>query len=408
LASFWGIPEYPWEIVGIDYVTDPPESGLYGHTSVFIMVCHLTKMVHFVPCHKEITAKKSADLFISNCYRLHGVPKVIVSDRDPKFVVKFWQSFMGKLNTKLNMSTARHPNINSLTERLNQAMQTLLRCYCAESGFDWTSHLTMVEFYYKCSINEATTHSPFEVVYGYQPSIPVDRLLPMVGATADVYDRLTLITYIRDVVNQLLKLSKERMAARTTRTAPISQPGDLVYLSTKGLHIRSKKCKYLRDQKLGPYKVISKVSINSYKFLLPKRCRLHPLFYCDLLSHTTSSISLQPHQAEIEGDHELHAFDFISDVEIDNWPRRRGPYLQFLTHFVSFDILEWMLLEQADDCEQLYIFLNTEKLNVFFLGKDCLEFVAKYPMRNIVVHKYIVCLFYFDHPKGWNSYGRTE
>ncbi len=64
-----GIPEYPWEIVGIDYVKDLPKSGTYGNTAVFIMVCHLTKMAHFVPCHKEITAKDSADLFIGNCYR---------------------------------------------------------------------------------------------------------------------------------------------------------------------------------------------------------------------------------------------------------------------------------------------------------------------------------------------------
>ncbi len=50
-----GIPEYPWEIVGIDYVNDLPKSGTYGHTPVF-MVWHLTKMALFVPCHKEITA----------------------------------------------------------------------------------------------------------------------------------------------------------------------------------------------------------------------------------------------------------------------------------------------------------------------------------------------------------------
>jgi hypothetical protein len=382
-----GVPEYPWEIVGIDYVTDLPKSGSFGHTAVFIMVCHLTKMAHFVPCHKEITAEESAVLFIDNCYKLHGVPRVIVSDRDPKFVGKFWQSFMGKLNTKLNMSTARHPRTDGLTERVNQTMQTLLRCYCAESGFDWTSHLSMVEFYYNCSINEAASHSPFEVMYGYQPSTPADRLLPLVGASADAADRLTLIADIREVVTQLLKLSKERIAARSTRSPPIFQPGDLVYLSTRGLNIRSQKCKHLRDQKLGPYKVVTKVGINSYKLELPKGCRLHPVFHCDLLSHATSSTSLRPHQAEIEGDHEEYAVDYISDVKIDKWPRRRGSYLQFLTHFVSFDIPEWLLLEQVDDCEQLSIFLDSEKWKVFSLGKDYLDFVAKYPMRNVVVHK---------------------
>jgi hypothetical protein len=92
-----GISQYPWEFVGIDYVTDLPKRGLYGHTTVFIMVCYLTKTVHFVPCHKEITLRESTDLLISNCYRLHGVPKVIVSERDSKFVGKFWQKSYGEI-----------------------------------------------------------------------------------------------------------------------------------------------------------------------------------------------------------------------------------------------------------------------------------------------------------------------
>ena len=86
-------------------------------------------MAHFVPCHKEITTKDTANLFIDNCYKLHGVPKVIVSDRDPRFVGKIWQSFMRKLNTKLNTSTARHPQTDVLTEHLNETMQIFLRCY---------------------------------------------------------------------------------------------------------------------------------------------------------------------------------------------------------------------------------------------------------------------------------------
>ena len=88
-------------------------------------------MPYFVPCHKEITAKDSTDLCIRNCYRLHIVPKVIVSDRDHKFVEKVRQCFMGKLNIELNMITARHPRTYGLTERVNQTTQTLLICYCA-------------------------------------------------------------------------------------------------------------------------------------------------------------------------------------------------------------------------------------------------------------------------------------
>ena len=163
------------------------------------------------------------------------------------------------------MSTTRHPRTDGLTERVNESMQTLLSCYCAESGSDWASQLSMVEFYYKCSTNEAARHSPFEVMYGFQPCTPADRLLPLTDATADAVDGLTNIVDIRDVVKQLLILSKERIAARTTRSPPNFNVGDLVYLSTRGLHIRSQKCKHLRDQKLGPYKVLAKVGMTSYK-----------------------------------------------------------------------------------------------------------------------------------------------
>jgi len=51
-------------------------------------------MAHLLECHKEITAKNLADLFLTNCYKLHGVPKTIVSDKDPKIVGTFWQRFI--------------------------------------------------------------------------------------------------------------------------------------------------------------------------------------------------------------------------------------------------------------------------------------------------------------------------
>jgi hypothetical protein len=105
-------------------------------------------MAHFVPCHKEIAAEESTYFLVSNCYKLHGVPKIIASDRNSKFVGKFWQICIGKLNTESNTSTARDPRTDGLTERVNQTMQTLLRCYFAKCGFDLTLHLSMVELYF--------------------------------------------------------------------------------------------------------------------------------------------------------------------------------------------------------------------------------------------------------------------
>ena len=64
--------------------------------------------------------------------------------------------------------------------------------------------------------------------------------------------------------------------------------------------------------------------------------------------------------AEIESGHNEYAIDYISCVKIGNWHNRRGPYLQILTHFVGYNVVEWMLLEQVDNCEQLSVFLSSD------------------------------------------------
>ena len=58
-----GISEYPWEIVGIDYATDLPKSGLYGHATLFIMACHLTKMAHFSHATRK-SRRKSQQIYL--------------------------------------------------------------------------------------------------------------------------------------------------------------------------------------------------------------------------------------------------------------------------------------------------------------------------------------------------------
>jgi len=83
----------------------------------------------FHATRKSLQKNQQTYLFITDCYRFHGVPKVLVSDKDPKIIGKVWQSFiMENLNSKMNISTARHPRTYGLTERANKTMQTLLRC----------------------------------------------------------------------------------------------------------------------------------------------------------------------------------------------------------------------------------------------------------------------------------------
>jgi hypothetical protein len=81
------VPPRPWHTFGIDNLTHLPESN--GFNIVLIVVDPLSRMAHFLPCTKTITAEETATLLLHGVYRLHGLPRVLVSDRDPKFVSGF-------------------------------------------------------------------------------------------------------------------------------------------------------------------------------------------------------------------------------------------------------------------------------------------------------------------------------
>ena len=88
-------------------MTDLPESE--GKTAVAVFVDRLTKMVHFFPCIKENTATEYARLFINQVFKLHGMLEMSISDRDPRFVSKFWEEMFSLLRMDLRFSIAFHP-----------------------------------------------------------------------------------------------------------------------------------------------------------------------------------------------------------------------------------------------------------------------------------------------------------
>jgi hypothetical protein len=159
-------PPRPWHTVGLDYLTHLPESN--GFNNVLIVEGHLTLMVHFLPCTKIVTAEETATLFLQGVYRLHGLPRVLIIDLDPKFVSAFGQTLWRRLGTRLNMSLSRHPETDGLTERVNNTFRKL-RCFSCYYGSDWTTQLPQVEFAYIASRALGIGDTPFEANFGFSP-----------------------------------------------------------------------------------------------------------------------------------------------------------------------------------------------------------------------------------------------
>jgi hypothetical protein len=108
------IPEWKWEVVTMDFIMGFPRTGKL-HDSIMVVVDKLTKAAHFIPLKTTHKAANVADIFIKEVARLHGIPKMVVSDRDPKFTSNFWKGLFKGFKMNLNFSIAYHPESDGQT-----------------------------------------------------------------------------------------------------------------------------------------------------------------------------------------------------------------------------------------------------------------------------------------------------
>ena len=105
------IPSWKWEVISLDFITGLPKNQ-NQNDSIMVLVDKLSKATHFIPVKTTYKAANIAYIFLKQIFRLHGVPKVIISYRDPKFTGNFWKSLFKGLNTTINFTTSFHPQID--------------------------------------------------------------------------------------------------------------------------------------------------------------------------------------------------------------------------------------------------------------------------------------------------------
>ena len=101
------IPDQTWKEITMDFIDCLRRS--LGRSAIFVLVDRLTKYAHFIPLSHPYTSKVIAGIFVDNIYKLYGLPKIIISDRDSLFLSGFWQEFWILQGSKLCFSTAYHP-----------------------------------------------------------------------------------------------------------------------------------------------------------------------------------------------------------------------------------------------------------------------------------------------------------
>nr|GFA55027.1 reverse transcriptase domain-containing protein [Tanacetum cinerariifolium] len=166
------IPEWKWDNITMDFVTKLPKSS-QGYDTIWVIVDRLTKSAIFAPIRVTGPMDKLARIYLKEVVTRHGIPVSIISDRDPRFTSNFWRSLQNTLGTRLDMSTAYHPETDGQRERTVQTLEDRLRACAIDFGKGWVNHLPLVEFSYNNSYHATIKAAPFEALYGRKCHSPV-------------------------------------------------------------------------------------------------------------------------------------------------------------------------------------------------------------------------------------------
>jgi transposase InsO family protein len=149
----------------MDFIVGLPRTQV-GYDSIWVIVDCLTKVAHFIPLKTTYSGAKLAKLYMSRIMCLHGVPKKVMSDRGSQFTSKFSEKLHESMDTRLNFSSAYHPQIDGQTERTNQILEDVLRACALKYEKGWDKSLPYVEFSYNNSYQASIKMAPFEALYG--------------------------------------------------------------------------------------------------------------------------------------------------------------------------------------------------------------------------------------------------
>ncbi|KAI3678914.1 hypothetical protein L6452_38218 [Arctium lappa] len=265
------IPVWKWDMITMDFVTKLPRT-VKGHDAIWVTVDRLTKSAHLLPISDKYTLERLAQLYINEIVSRHGVPISIISDRDARFTSRFWLSFQQDMGTRLNMSTAYHPQTDGQSERTIQTLEDMLRACVIDFGGSWDNHLPLIEFAYNNSYHSSIKAAPFEALYGRKCRTPL--------CWADIGERQLvgpeLVQQTSDKIVQIkerLRVAQDRQKSYADRRCrPLEfQVGDKVLLKIspwKGVVRFGKKGK-LSPRYIRPFEITARVGVVAYRLKLP-------------------------------------------------------------------------------------------------------------------------------------------
>jgi hypothetical protein len=159
------IPEWKWETISMYFIIGLRKLAKQND-AIMVVVDKLSKFSHLILVKSTCKEIDIASIFMKEIFRLHGMPKEIISDRDTKFTSSFWKYLFASFETKLLFITTYHPQNDGQMERLNQVLEDMLRMHVMHQPKKWENYLPLVDFSYNNGYQESLKMIPLEALYG--------------------------------------------------------------------------------------------------------------------------------------------------------------------------------------------------------------------------------------------------
>ena len=270
-------PSVPFHTLTLDFILALPRSHREGFDTILSVTDKFTKRVTFVPGKKDYSAAQWATTLLDRLDTMDwGIPRILLTDRDRKFLSELWTELFKKLGVELLYSTAYHPQTDGSSERTNQTAEIALRFYMHTMPDPalWPTVLPRMQAQLNNSISATTNKTPNELAYGFQPHRPLDLLrdasMPQpVIARIDAADAISFAQ-----TNQKHHYDRKHQPM-------FLKQGEWAYLRLhKGYSIPAAVAitTKLSQQYVGPFEILEKVGKQAYKLAIPGHWRVHPVF----------------------------------------------------------------------------------------------------------------------------------
>jgi len=203
------------------------------------------------------------------------------------------------MGSKLKMSTSFHPQIDGQIEKVNLVIQQFLKNYVAANQQDWVDHLELAEFCYNNSEHSTTGSTPFQMVTGKSPIVPMTWATH--GQTPnDASEEMPMVTQLDEERRRLWELAKtnlEKVHKRhkdfidKSRREVKFQKRDEMWLNIKNFRLPEGLSHKFLGPYVGPFKVLEKKFFDTYKLKLPENLKIHPTFHVFFLKPVSRNAS---------------------------------------------------------------------------------------------------------------------